>query len=95
MRLWPCSHDWLPIGPEDRHRTCPACYRTEVRRGDRWVRLRGVSADNWHGVVRRISLDGCDSLAEHREMLARRSDTPVPVADFVWPQWQDQPGPED
>ena len=71
MRLWPCSHRWLSIGSGGSFRTCPACCRTEIHERGGWSKLKGVDASNWPAVVRRISLDGCDSLAEHREMLSR------------------------
>ena len=65
-----CRHEWMSIGRRG-HRTCPKCCRVEDASKKR---VPGTDAYNWAGVVRRISLDGCDSLREHREMLASQRE---------------------
>jgi hypothetical protein len=62
------EHDWMDLN-DGAARTCVACKRIELRDGDGWRKLEGVTAGNWHVLVKRICLDGCDSLAEHRAKL--------------------------
>jgi hypothetical protein len=72
LRCWLKGHEWMSLR-DGAYRTCPRCCTVEVFRHDgEWSGLRAVNRDNWAGVVRRICLDGCDSLREHRAMLARR-----------------------
>jgi hypothetical protein len=61
------KHEWQEL--RDGYRTCSACCRIERMVGNDWEKVHGVTASNWHIFARRIILDGCDSLAEHRAKL--------------------------